>query len=116
MFRGSGVVLVYCLLVIILAAVLFFVSYFGVLKLDGLDKLLSYECGFDSFGDARSRFEVRYYLIGILFLIFDLEIAFLFPFVGVLHYLGFFGFFVVFIFFFFLVAGLIYELGCGALD
>lgn len=101
MFKGSGSVLVYLFFVIILVFALFFLSYFGVLKLDSLDKLLSYECGFDSFGDARSRFEVKYYLIGILFLIFDLEIAFLFPILVVFDYLGFFGFFVVFIFFFF---------------
>jgi len=56
------------------------------------DKLSSYECGFDAFEDTRMRFDVRYYLVAILFIIFDLEIAFLFPWATVLNEIGFFGF------------------------
>lgn len=80
------------------------------------EKLAPYECGFEAFEDARMKFDVRYYLVAILFIIFDLEIAFLFPWAVVLDELGMFGFVSMFIFLFVLVIGFIYEWKKGALE
>lgn len=71
----------YLLVSLALVLVLFSISFFLVFQQPEMEKLSSYECGFNPFGDARSRFEVRFYLVGVLFLIFDLELSFLFPFV-----------------------------------
>ena len=80
------------------------------------EKLSPYECGFEAFEDARMKFDVRYYLIAILFIIFDLEIAFLFPWAVVLREIGFFGFMSMFVFLAILVVGFIYEWRKGALE
>ena len=75
-----------------------------------------YECGFEAFEDARMKFDVRYYLIAILFILFDLEIAFLFPWAVALKEIGFIGFVDMMIFLAILVAGFIYMWLKGALD
>ena len=75
-----------------------------------------YECGFEPFADSRAKFDVRYYLVAILFIIFDLEIAFLFPWAVSLHGLGLFGFYAMMIFLGILVVGFIYEWKKGALE
>ena len=75
-----------------------------------------YECGFEAFEDARMKFDVRYYLVAILFILFDLEIAFLFPWAVVLQEIGMFGFVAMMIFLAILVVGFIYEWKKGALD
>jgi NADH-quinone oxidoreductase subunit A len=80
------------------------------------EKLSPYECGFEAFEDTRMRFDVRYYLVAILFIIFDLEIAFLFPWAVVLQEIGWFGFFAMAIFLGILVIGFIYEWKKGALE
>ena len=80
------------------------------------ENLSPYECGFEAFEDARMRFDVRYYLIAILFILFDLEIAFLFPWSVVLQEIGFFGFVAMMVFLAVLVVGFIYEWKKGALD
>ncbi len=80
------------------------------------DKLAAYECGFDAFDDARTRFDVRFYLVSILFIIFDLEIAFLFPWAVSLGDIGLFGFWSMVAFLFVLTVGFIYEWKKGALD
>jgi NADH-quinone oxidoreductase subunit A len=80
------------------------------------EKLSPYECGFEAFEDARMQFDVRYYLVAILFILFDLEIAFLFPWAVSLHEIGFFGFMAMMIFLAILVLGFIYEWMKGALD
>jgi NADH-quinone oxidoreductase subunit A len=80
------------------------------------EKLSPYECGFEAFEDARMKFDVRYYLVAILFILFDLEIAFLFPWAVVLEELGMFGFVSMVIFLGILVVGFIYEWMKGALD
>ena len=87
----------------------------GVHKPDA-EKLSPYECGFEAFEDARMMFDVRYYLIAILFILFDLEIAFLFPWAVVLREIGFFGFMSMMIFLAILVVGFAYEWKQGALD
>lgn len=79
-------------------------------------KLSAYECGFEAFEDARMKFDVRYYLVAILFIIFDLEIAFLFPWAIVLDEIGVFGFLAMMLFLLILVVGFIYEWMKGALE
>lgn len=79
-------------------------------------KLSAYECGFDAFDDARHKFDVRFYLVAILFIIFDLEIAFLFPWAVSLGDIGLFGFWSMVVFLGVLTIGLIYEWNKGALD
>jgi len=80
------------------------------------EKTSPYECGFEAFEDARMKFDVRYYLVAILFILFDLEIAFLFPWAVSLDSIGFFGFMAMMIFLTILVVGFIYEWMKGALD
>ena len=80
------------------------------------DKLSPYECGFDAFEDSRMKFDVRFYLVAILFIIFDLEIAFLFPWAIVLNDIGMFGFIAMAVFLGILVIGFIYEWKKGALE
>jgi NADH-quinone oxidoreductase subunit A len=80
------------------------------------EKLSPYECGFEAFEDARMKFDVRYYLVAILFILFDLEIAFLFPWAVALKEVGMAGFVAVIIFLAILVVGFVYEWKKGALD
>ena len=80
------------------------------------EKLSAYECGFDAFGDARTKFDVRYYLVAILFIIFDLEVAFLFPWAVTLGKIGVFGFWSMIVFLGVLTVGFIYEWKKGALE
>ena len=80
------------------------------------EKQSPYECGFEAFEDSRMKFDVRYYLVAILFIIFDLEIAFLFPWAVVLDEIGMFGFLAMMVFLGVLVVGFIYEWRKGALE
>ena len=80
------------------------------------EKLSAYECGFEAFDDSRMEFDVRFYLVAILFIIFDLEIAFLFPWAISLGNIGLMGFSSMMIFLFILTIGFIYEWKNGALD
>lgn len=80
------------------------------------EKLSSYECGFEPFGDARGKFDVRFYLVAILFIIFDLEIAFLFPWAVSLETIGVFGFWSMMVFLGVLTIGFAYEWKKGALE
>ena len=80
------------------------------------EKLSAYECGFEPFNDSRMEFDVRFYLVAILFIIFDLEIAFLFPWAISLSNLGTLGFWSMMVFLFVLTIGFIYEWKKGALD
>ena len=80
------------------------------------EKLSAYECGFEPFNDSRMEFDIRFYLVAILFIIFDLEIAFLFPWAITLGNIGYFGFFSMMLFLFILTIGFIYEWKKGALD
>jgi NADH-quinone oxidoreductase subunit A len=93
----------------------------GLSRLTGVhrpdsEKLSPYECGFEAFEDARMKFDVRYYLIAILFILFDLEIAFLFPWAVVLQEIGLFGFLAMALFLAILVVGFVYEWMKGALE
>ncbi len=80
------------------------------------EKVLPYECGFDALGDARMSFDVRYYLVVILFVLFDLEVAFLFPWAVALQDVGTYGLISMAVFLLLLAAGFIYELRRGALE
>ena len=80
------------------------------------EKLSAYECGFEAFEDSRQQFDVRFYLVAILFIIFDLEIAFLFPWAVALGGIGMFGFWSMMIFLAILTVGFIYEWKKGALE
>ena len=80
------------------------------------EKLSPYECGFEAFEDARMKFDVRYYLVAILFILFDLEIAFLLPWAIVLADIGWFGLGAMFVFLMILVVGFVYEWKKGALE
>ncbi len=87
----------------------------GVQKPDS-EKLSAYECGFDAFEDTRGQFDVRFYLVAILFIIFDLEVAFLFPWAITLGDTQIFGFWSMFVFLFILTIGFVYEWRKGALE
>ena len=80
------------------------------------EKVSAFECGFDAFGDARQKFDVRFYLVAILFIIFDLEVAFLFPWAVALGDIGLFGFWSMIVFLAILTIGFIYEWKKGALE
>ncbi|OUV35052.1 MAG: NADH-quinone oxidoreductase subunit A [bacterium TMED88] len=80
------------------------------------EKLSAYECGFDPFDDARGRFDIRFYLVAILFIIFDLEVSYLFPWAMVLKQLNLFGFWTMIVFLLILTVGFVYEWQKGALD
>ena len=80
------------------------------------EKLSAYECGFEAYDDARARFDVRFYLVSILFIIFDLEVAFLFPWAVALGDIGAFGFWSMMVFLGILTVGFVYEWKKGALE
>lgn len=91
-------------------------SFFAATQKPDSEKLSAYECGFEAFADARARFDVRFYLVAILFIIFDLEVAFLFPWAIGLAEIGTFGFWSMMIFLGVLTVGFIYEWKKGALE
>ena len=91
-------------------------SYIIATQTPDVAKTSTYECGFDPFEDARHKFDVRFYLVAILFIIFDLEVAFLFPWAVTLGKIGVFGFWSMMIFLTILTIGFIYEWRKGALE
>jgi len=99
-----------------ISLLLVLLSFWRGPKRPDAEKLSPYECGFAAFSDARLKFDVRFYLIAILFIIFDLEIAFLFPWAVSLKSIGFFGFFSMLLFLGTLGVGFIYEWRKGALE
>jgi NADH-quinone oxidoreductase subunit A len=102
-----------CLVIgLALTVVPFLVAY----KAPDPEKLSAYECGFDAFDDARMKFDVRFYLVAILFIIFDLEVAFLFPWAVSFGELGWYGFWSMMVFLGVLTIGFVYEWKKGALE
>jgi len=99
-----------------LAALILLASFVIARQRPDSEKLSSYECGFEPFEDARSRFDVRFYLVAILFIIFDLEVAFLFPWAVSLGHIGLLGFWSMMIFLAVLTIGFVYEWRKGALE
>ena len=100
----------------VISLVLLFVPFVVAFKSPDREKLSAYECGFNAFDDARMKFDVRFYLVAILFIIFDLEVAFLFPWVLSFDSIGWFGFGSVMVFLAILTIGFVYEWKKGALE
>ena len=109
-------IIVFLLVAIILSVAFVAINYLASPKNPDPEKLSAYECGFEAFDDSRMEFDVRFYLVAILFIIFDLEIAFLFPWAISLGSLGALGFWSMMIFLAILTIGFIYEWKKGALE
>jgi NADH-quinone oxidoreductase subunit A len=109
-------ILIFLGLAVAMSCVMIGVSWFVSPQRPDPEKLSAYECGFDAFEDARGRFDVRFYLVAILFIIFDLEVAFLFPWAVSLSEIGMFGFWSMIVFLGVLTIGFIYEWRKGALE
>lgn len=106
----------FILLSILLSILLFMIFYLLIFRQVDLEKISAYECGFNPFEDAYGRFDVRFYLVAILFLIFDLEVTFIFPWSSNVFWTQLFGCVIMFIFLFILTLGFLYEWKRGALD
>ena len=109
-------VLIFVIISLVIAVIVIVLGYVLGTRRPDSEKLSPYECGFEAFEDSRMKFDVRYYLVAILFIIFDLEIAFLFPWAIVLDQIGLFGFAAMAVFLGILVIGFIYEWKKGALE
>ena len=109
-------ILLFLIIALILSIGFIVVNYLFSPKKPDPEKLSAYECGFEPFNDSRMEFDVRFYLVAILFIIFDLEIAFLFPWAISLGKIGFLGFISMMIFLLILTVGFLYEWKKGALD
>ncbi len=109
-------ILIFLVIAIGLAVVMVAASYIVAQQRPYSEKDSAYECGFEAFDDARGRFDVRFYLVAILFIIFDLEVAFLFPWAVALGEIGEFGFWSMVVFLAILTVGFIYEWKKGALE
>ena len=116
MLRQYLPILIFMGLASVLGLALFTIGWILGPRRPDAEKLSPYECGFEAFEDARMKFDVRYYLIAILFILFDLEIAFLFPWAVVLPEIGIFGFWSMMIFLAILIVGFVYEWKKGALE
>ena len=99
-----------------IALALFVIPFLLAYKRPDSEKLSAYECGFNAFDDARMKFDVRFYLVAILFIIFDLEVAFLFPWAITFGDLGWYGFWSMMLFLAVLTVGFVYEWRKGALE
>ena len=109
-------IIIFLFVSLILSLAFIVVNYLFSPKNPDPEKLSAYECGFEAFGDSRMEFDVRFYLVAILFIIFDLEIAFLFPWAISLGNIGMLGFWSMMIFLGILTIGFIYEWKKGALE
>ena len=109
-------IIIFILIALVLSIGFIVLNYLFSPKNPDPEKLSAYECGFEAFSDSRMEFDVRFYLVAILFIIFDLEIAFLFPWAISLGNIGILGFTSMMIFLFILTVGFIYEWKKGALD
>ena len=109
-------ILLFIAIAVALATIIVVASYVLGEQRPDSEKVSAYECGFEAFDDARSRFDVRFYLVSLLFIIFDLEVAFLFPWAVSFGSIGLFGFWSMMIFLAVLAIGFIYEWRKGALE
>merc|ERR1712151_600757 len=108
--------IIFFILSLSLASIFFIISYLMANQSGGVEKLSAYECGFEPFDDARTHFDVKFYLIALLFLLFDIEVLFLFPWSVSLSCLGFFGYWLMIEFLIELTLGYIYAWKIGVLD
>ncbi len=109
-------VIIFIGLCIVIGLALVVAPFIVAFKAPDAEKLSAYECGFNAFDDSRMKFDVRFYLVAILFIIFDLEVAFLFPWAVSFGALGWFGFWSMMVFLGVLTVGFIYEWKKGALE
>jgi len=107
--------IIFVFISLVISILMYGVSYLIIFQKMDYEKISAYECGFHPFDDARNKFDVQFYLIGILFIIFDLEIMFLFPWAVVFLNLKFFGLLIMFYFLILLTIGFVYEWKRGAL-
>ncbi|MBF0093479.1 MAG: NADH-quinone oxidoreductase subunit A [Alphaproteobacteria bacterium] len=109
-------ILIFLVIAVAMAVGMLVMSYIVVPQHPDSEKDSAYECGFEAFEDARVKFDVRFYLVAILFIVFDLEVAFLFPWAITLGKIGMFGFWSMVVFLAILTVGFIYEWKKGALE
>jgi NADH-quinone oxidoreductase subunit A len=109
-------ILIFLIVAIGISVIMLTASFILAKQKPDSEKLSAYECGFEAFDDARSRFDVRFYLVAILFIIFDLEVAFLFPWAVAFGDIGVFGFWSMVVFLAVLTVGFVYEWRKGALE
>ncbi|MCZ2204312.1 NADH-quinone oxidoreductase subunit A [Bartonella sp. A05] len=109
-------VLIFIVISAVIVGILLVIPYIVAYRAPDPEKLSAYECGFNSFDDARMKFDIRFYLVSILFIIFDLEVAFLFPWAVSFGSIGMFGFWSMIVFLAVLTIGFIYEWKKGALE
>ena len=109
-------IFLFLVFIFILSTIIFFLSFLLSSKLDDTEKLTAYECGFNPFSDSRAEFDVKFYIVAILFIIFDLEISYLFPFSVCLNILPTVGYYTMLVFLLILTVGFFYEWKKGALD
>ncbi len=101
---------------LLISGIVLFLSYLLAIQTPDSEKTSAYECGFEPFEDARNRFDIRFYIVAILFLIFDLEVAYLFPWGVTLGMIGWVGYEIILLFLLLLTVGFIYEVVKGALE
>lgn len=116
MFFENFLLLSFLIISFLFFLLIYIISLLILVKEYDFEKVSSYECGFDPFSEIRMKFNVKFYLVSILFIIFDIEIIFLFPWAVVLNTLGLLGFWVILFFLLILFIGFIYEWSNGALD
>ena len=109
-------VIIFVAVALVIAGALLIVPFLVAFKSPDPEKLSAYECGFNAFDDARMKFDVRFYLVAILFIIFDLEVSFLFPWAVAFREIGLLGFWTMIAFLVVLTVGFIYEWKKGALE
>nr|YP_009131072.1 NADH dehydrogenase subunit 3 [Asparagopsis taxiformis]AHX02408.1 NADH dehydrogenase subunit 3 [Asparagopsis taxiformis] len=109
-------ILIFLMIALLISLAIFGLSYLLIPQKSDQEKISAYECGFNPFDDARSTFDIRFYLVAILFLIFDLEVSFLFPWSLALREISFFGFWSMILFLLILTIGFLYEWYKGALE
>jgi NADH:ubiquinone oxidoreductase subunit 3 (subunit A) len=111
-----GIVFLWIIICLLFAILLFIIGYLLVVRPVDIEKISSYECGFNPFEDVYGRFDIRFYLVAILFIIFDLEVTFLFPWALTLHSIDMVGLFSMTLFVLILTLGFFYEWNRGALE
>ena len=109
-------VVIFIVIAVVLSAALLVAPFLVAFQAPDPEKLSAYECGFNAFDDARMKFDIRFYLVSLLFIIFDLEVAFLFPWAVAFRDVGTFGFWSMMSFLFVLTVGFVYEWKKGALE
>ena len=116
MLQEFSIIFIFLIISTIISSIIFFASYLVGRQNPDPEKISAYEWGFNPFSDARNKFDVKFYLVAILFIIFDLEVSFLFPWVVTLYKYPLFSFWVMFVFLIILTIGFVYEWRKGALE